>query len=202
MNARGLLIALLVLSTVGFVVGVSVEKSSGDSHDEPTAPATEPGETVEPGEAQSEEGAESAEQHAGEEAGEQAHSEPGSGEKDKEDGEDTTLLGVDLEATPFVALAAALSLALAVAVWLRPGWVLLLAVVAVVMVVFAVVDVREVFHQVDEDEGGLALLAGLVAALHLAAAGVALTLRSSATATPDAHGLARRALTQKRSFGA
>ena len=58
--------------------------------------------------------------------------------------------------------------------------------VAVVMVVFAVVDVREVFHQLDEDKDGLALLATLVAALHLAAAGVALTLRHSAVATPDA----------------
>ena len=186
MNARALLVALLVLSTVGFVVGVSVEKSSADSHDEPAATATGSGEAGEGGEAQSGGGAESAEQHASEAAGEEAHSEPGSGETAEKGGEDATLLGVDLEATPFVALAAALSLALALAVWLRAGWGLLLGVVAVGMVVFAVVDVREVFHQLDEDKDGLALLAALVAALHLAAAGVALWLGRSSPASREA----------------
>jgi len=64
----------------------------------------------------------------------------------------TRLLGVDLEATPFVVLAAAL--ALAVAVWLRPEWALLLGLIAVAMVVFAALDVREVFHQlVDAGRG-------------------------------------------------
>ncbi len=179
MNARALLVALLALSTVGFVVGVSVEKSSADSHDEAAPTATESGEAAEGGEAHAGEGAE----HA---TGEAAHSDPGPRETDTEGGEDATLLGVDLEATPFVALAAALSLALAVAVWLRPGWAVLLAVVAVAMVVFAVVDVREVFHQLDENKGGLALLAALVAALHLAAAGVALTLRRSAPVSREA----------------
>ena len=159
MNARALLVALLVLSTVGFVVGVSVEKSSADSHDEPAATTTGSGEG---GEAQSGGGAESAEQHASEAAGEEAHSEPGSGETAEKGGEDATLLGVDLEATPFVALAAALSLALALAVWLRSGWGLLLGVVAV------------------------GLLAALVAALHLAAAGVALWLGRSSPASREA----------------
>ena len=168
MNARVLLVALLVLSTVGFVVGVSVEKSYG-------------------GEAQSGEGAESAAQHADEAAGgEEAHTGPGSGETHEEPGADAKLLGVDLEATPFVALAAALALALAVAVWLRPSCGVLLAVVAVAMVVFAVVDVREVFHQLDEDKGGLAVLAALVAALHLAAAAVALTMGRSTLGSREA----------------
>lgn len=73
-------------------------------------------------------------------------------------------------------LAAGLSLALALGVWLRPTWALLLVAVVVVMVAFAALDVREVFHQLDDDDGGLALLAGVVAVLHLAAATVALMM--------------------------
>jgi hypothetical protein len=63
---------------------------------------------------------------------------------------------------------------------------LLLAVVAVAMAAFAALDVRKVFHQLDEGKDGLALLAARVAALHLAAAGVALTLKQSATASGNA----------------
>jgi hypothetical protein len=49
-------------------------------------------------------------------------------------------------------------------------------------VAFAALDVREVFHQADEDDGGLALLAGVVAALHLAAAALALRMRRATSA--------------------
>lgn len=175
MSSRLLLVALLVLSTTGFVVGVSVERSSGDSHDEPAASTTAPGESAEEDEERSGEGAASGELHADEaDAPEEEHTEPGSDEASEEGGSDEALLGVDLEATPFVALAAALSLALAVAVWLRPGWGWLLAVIAVAMVVFAALDAREVVQQLDESNGGLAVLAGAVAALHLAAAAVAI----------------------------
>jgi hypothetical protein len=62
------------------------------------------------------------------------------------------------------------SLLLVLAVW-RAGaspWVL--GVVAVAMVAFGALDVREVIHQANESRTGLAVLAGLVAALHLAAA--------------------------------
>ena len=75
-------------------------------------------------------------------------------------------LGIDVEAWPFVALAALASLALALAAWLRPGSVALLAFVALAMLVFAVLDVREVVHQSDIDETGLAVLAAFIAALH------------------------------------
>jgi hypothetical protein len=172
MNRRLVLVVLLVASTAAFVVGVSVERSSGDSHDEPSGAA----ELSEP--------AESGEQHAEEEAeeepsqtGAEARSDEARAEADED--EDERVLGVDLEATPFVVLAAALSLGLALAVWLRPGWGPLLAPVAAAMVVFAALDVREVVHQLDEDNGGLAVLAGLVAALHVAAALVALSIGRS-----------------------
>lgn len=40
---RALLVGLLVVATVGFVVGVIVERSKGDAHEEPSAAASEPG---------------------------------------------------------------------------------------------------------------------------------------------------------------
>lgn len=57
---------------------------------------------------------------------------------------------------------------------------LLLAGVVVAMVAFAALNVRELFHQVDESKTGLALLAGTVAVLHLGAAFVATRLRGEA----------------------
>ena len=90
---------------------------------------------------------------------------------------------IEYEAVPFVVLAGAFSLALAAAVRLRPALAPLLAFVVVAMVAFAALDVREVVHQLDEDNGGLALLAGMVAALHLGVAAVALTLARGAAAS-------------------
>jgi hypothetical protein len=80
-----------------------------------------------------------------------------------------------------VALAAAFSIVLAIAVWVRPRWALLLVAVAFAMVVFSALDVREVVHQLDESNGGLAVLAGLVAVCHLAAAAVAGLMGRSAS---------------------
>jgi hypothetical protein len=170
MTPRALLVALLVTSTVAFVVGVSIERSSGDEHDE------------QPAAAGSSEAAEGGDEHAAESEGEPGAAEPASAESDEDDEE--TLFGIDLEATPFVVLAAAFSLALALGVWLRPRWTPLLATVGVAMVVFAALDVREVLHQLDESNGGLAVLAGTVAALHLAAAAVATRLSARAPQAP------------------
>lgn len=173
MERRVLLTALLVISTAAFVIGVSVERASGDKHTEPAAAAA------------SGEAAEGGQEHGAEEGGgEEAHTETAPPAREEENSE--RLLGVDLEAWPFVALAAAFSLALALAVWLRLGRGLLLAVVAVAMVAFATLDVREVIHQLDESKGALALLAGVVAALHLAAAAVAALMgRSPSPARRD-----------------
>jgi hypothetical protein len=166
---RSLLVVLLVVSTVAFVLGVSIERSSADTHAE-SAPAAESGEA-----------GEGSAEHA-EEAGE-GHTEAAQPEAD-EDGSES-FFGLDYEATPFVALAAAFSVALAAAVWLRPRRALLLGAVAVGMVLFAVLDVREVVHQIDESKGGLAVLAGVVALCHLAAGGLAVLMRRSVSATGD-----------------
>jgi Flp pilus assembly protein TadB len=161
MRLRVVLIALLVAATAAFVVGVSIERSQGEAHAEPTSKVVGAA-----GEAGHEEGAENGQAvHAEESPG--AHAEEGNTER---------FLGIDYEAVPFIVLAAAFSVALAAAVWLLPGSVWVLALVVVAMLAFAVLDVREVVHQLDEDNGGLALLAGVVAALHLGAAAVALAL--------------------------
>ena len=99
-------------------------------------------------------------------------------------GESDTVLGIDVESTPLIVLAVVASLALAAGAWARPDSRGLLTLIGIAMLAFAVLDIREVVHQLDEDETGLALLAGLVALLHLAAAGLAWRLQSSGDASP------------------
>jgi hypothetical protein len=145
MALRSLLGALVLTVTVALVVGTALERNGGETRPAHTAEAAEDG----------------SEAHADGDAdalGQRSELRP---------------LGVDVEAAPFVALAAVASLALALAAWLRPRAAALLALVAVAMLAFALLDVREVFHQVDESRTGLALLAGAVAALHAGAAAVA-----------------------------
>jgi hypothetical protein len=170
-SPRLLLVALLVASTAAFAVGASVERSSDESHDKSAAAV------------------ESSEAAGGEasETGEEAHSEEVAGRA--EEGGEESVLGVDLDGTPFVVLGAVASLGLALAVWLHPEWRLLLGLVAAAMVAFAVLDAREVVHQVDEDNGGLAVLAGVVAVLHLAAAAVAFSIGRSAAVAPRDSGV-------------
>jgi hypothetical protein len=66
-----------------------------------------------------------------------------------------------------------ISLALAALGWVRPRWLLGLVAIAAAMAVFGALDVREAFHQSDESRTGLAVLACVIAALHLAATVVA-----------------------------
>jgi cation transport ATPase len=167
MDRRLLLLGLVVAATAAFVIGVRVEQSSDDDHGGEPAAGVESSESNEN------------EQHAHErseaetaEDREEEHRESLAGKAD----EDERVLGVDLEATPFVLLAAAVLLGLALAVGQRPDWTLLLGLAAAAMVAFAALDVREITHQLDEDNGGLALLAGVVAVLHLAAGAVALLM--------------------------
>jgi hypothetical protein len=79
----------------------------------------------------------------------------------------------DVESPLLVMAAVVVSLVLAGLVWRRPDRPLLI-VIAVVAAAFAVLDAAEVAHQLDEDNTGLALLAGLVAALHAGAAVLAI----------------------------
>jgi hypothetical protein len=87
---------------------------------------------------------------------------------------------------------ALVSLARARAAWLRADSVPLLALVAVAMLAFAVLDVREVIHRSDINNTWLAILAASVATLHTAGTLVAATMATRArqrhTGPPGAAG--------------
>jgi hypothetical protein len=150
MSLRGVLVALIVAATAAFVTGVAIERN-----DRSAEPA----------------------HHGAAEHTEGDASEPPDAASEHDSAEELRPLGVDVEAWPFVALAAAASLALAAAL-LRLRAAAALVVVAVAMLAFAALDVRELVHQVGENRAGLAILATAVAALHLAAATVAVVMRA------------------------
>lgn len=162
MLLRKVLVSLIVLSTVAFAVGTIVEHSSR----EPAAEGSGTGAHSEGGEAVEGSG------EAGEGGGEAAPVSEGSGEPNGEE----TLFGNDPESTPLVVLAIVASLLLAAGCWFRAEWRWLLVVTAFAMAAFAVLDLREVIHQLDESNAGLAVVAGVVATLHVAAAVAAVIL--------------------------
>ena len=96
-----------------------------------------------------------------------------------------TVLGVNPEATGLVVTAVAVSVLLA-ALILTVGSPLLAAVVALVMLAFIALDIREVTHQLNESHPGLAALAATIALLHLAAGAVALLTTRDTRSQPRA----------------
>lgn len=147
--------ALLAGAALLFVIGATLEAGEDTHAGEPAAEATahrEPNEAAETrGEAvERVEGTESGAPEAGEER----------------------VLGIDVESPLLVTAAVVVSLLLAVLVWRRPDRRLLL-VLAALAAAFAVLDVAEVIHQVDGDRAGLAVLAAIIAAVHVAAAALA-----------------------------
>jgi hypothetical protein len=161
MLLRKLLVSLIILSTVAFAVGAIVERSSGER-------AAEGSGTVAPAHGEGGEAVEGVEEGGGEVAPVSEGSEEPNGEE--------TLFGTDPESTPLVVLAIVGSLLLATGCWFRPEWRWLLVVTAFAMAAFAVLDLREVIHQLDESDTGLAIVAGAVATLHVAAAVTAIVL--------------------------
>ena len=79
------------------------------------------------------------------------------------------VLGVDVESPGPIAAAVIVSALLVITLWSRPLRIVALAAL-VVGVGFAVFDTAEVANQLDENRNGFALLAGVVAAGHAAAA--------------------------------
>src|SRR5919107_4192514 len=153
--ARSVLVVLIVAATAALVVGVALERGarthealriSGKAapvrHAAESGVGSEAGETGESTESGTVSGA------------------PPRGERVREESSER-LLGVDPESTVVLAIAIAVSLALAALVW-RGAAPWLLAIVALVMVAFAALDVREVVHQIGESRTGLTLLALLV----------------------------------------
>lgn len=106
--------------------------------------------------------------------GEEGHSVEGEGEVEGTEAEDAeeTLLGIDLESPAAVVTGVVVSLILAVLA-LRSDKRAALIVIALFTLAFAILDVRELLHQFDEDRSGIAALAGLIAVLHLGASAVA-----------------------------
>jgi len=143
---RDALVLLIVLATAGFAAGVAMERATAEE------PHTD--------------------EVIGTEEGEAGHEEGEGGAAVKEQTSEE-ILGLNLESTPLVVAAVVGSLLLAGAVWIRPRWRPLLAVVALVMLAFAVLDILELVHQLDESRAAVAIIATIVAALHLAAAGTA-----------------------------
>jgi hypothetical protein len=170
-RSRAALAILLLASAAVFAVGVAVERSQPAHHE--VAPAAQPTEQTTGGETTSTEGGggetgTTGENHPAESAGHETSSE--------------TVFGINTESTALVILVLAFSVGLAAAVWLmRVRW--LLVVVAAFAVSAAVFDVREALHQSDESHALLITIALVVAALHAAAALIAIALaRSSETA--------------------
>ena len=135
---------LLVAATIFFVWGAIAERS--DHHD--TRATTQ---TRQEGE-------------CGESPGEHA-SEGGTTESASE----YHPLGVNLESTPLIIIAALISIALAGLVAFRPNPAVLVAVV-VLGAAFTALEIAEVIHQADRDETGLVTLALAAGVLHAAAA--------------------------------
>ena len=91
------------------------------------------------------------------------------------------MLGIDLESTPLVVLAVLAGLGLAALSATRFGRLRgVLLAVGLVMLVWAALDLPEVLHQLDESRTGVALVAMMVAVLHLVAAAVSARLARQA----------------------
>lgn len=179
-SVRLLTVILLILSAAAFTTGAIVERTTAEGRSAPAAADRQP--SVAPtGTGEHDSGAEptpAAPPSAAASAGDHGESAT-AGETSGEAGgkaQAETLLGVNPEAIPLVVAADLLSLVLAAAVismrsrWLLPG-------VAVIMLPFAALDIREVTHQIHESRPGLAALASTVALLHLLAAASALLAR-------------------------
>jgi Flp pilus assembly protein TadB len=77
------------------------------------------------------------------------------------------LTGINVESPWVVAIGAVVSIALAVAVWLRPNRAVIATVVAFTAAAL-VLDIFEINHQIGADRIGLAALASVIAALRVA----------------------------------
>jgi hypothetical protein len=157
---QGGLVVLLIGSAILFLVGSTIERNQ--RHHE-TAPAKSSegsgGEKSKSGETGAE-GSKPSKSHAAQAGGEAG----------------ATILGVNTESLALSIVAVVLSFLLAGMVWLG-GWprLVLLAVLGFGLV-FAAGDGRELVHQLDESNTGLASVAVILLVLHLAVAGLAALL--------------------------
>ncbi len=174
---RWLLPALLVLGAVLFVVGTSAEhhkeaavtaKTTAAAEGTPSAEASEGATTP------AAEGTPAAESAEGATATHSAATET------SETSAEGKVLGINRESKGVVAIVAVVSVALAGLAWSwRRRQVFL--VIAAFAALFAIFDIAEVAHQVDVSRSGLAVLAAVIAAIHIVA--TALAGRAAVTTT-------------------
>jgi hypothetical protein len=98
------------------------------------------------------------------------HAEPGSREAE------ATILGVNTESVAVSAIAVVASSLLALLVWLGRWPRVALPFIAVFGLVFAAGDGRELVHQLDESNAGLAAIAAILVGLHLGVTALAVGL--------------------------
>jgi hypothetical protein len=176
---RWTLVALLAVSTVLFAAGVSAERSDSDTHAEPEAAAHVDEGSQESG------GPEGTHEEAGESTASASEEQGSKSESGEEHAEDERLLGVDLESTPLIVLAVLAGIGLAVLAASQIGRLRgFLLGVTIIALAWAVLDIREVVHQIDESRTGIALVASAVAVLHLATALVSGRLARHASGMP------------------
>ena len=164
-----LMVGLMVLSTVLFVAGVALERSSSGNGSVP-APAPQPTTGVQAGqEAQEGTAAREAQEH--QEATPAPAQEGVEGTAAHEQAEQNRVFGIDLE-SPWVIAGVVLGTLLLIAALVVFGYraLLLVLLVAVVATIF---DGREVVYQLGQARYGVAALASGVVATRLATAVVA-----------------------------
>lgn len=161
-NARGLLAALLIASAVLFAIGATLEKSA--ESDEPSAVSGETSETGETGHSEADEAGEGHSDDGNEGSAEGAESTHSDSKE--------TLLGIDIESPLAVGAGVVFSFVLAALVF-RSDRKMVLIAIGLFALGFAVLDGKELFHQLDENRTGLALLAGVIGVLHVGGAGLA-----------------------------
>lgn len=140
---------LLVAAAALLVVGTMLERRTESGAEHPVGATT--GEQQESHHDESTEG---------------AHREPATAPGTRGGEAADRLTGISVDSPAIVALGAIASLALAVAVWLRPNRAVIAIVVAFTAAAL-VLDVLEINHQVGADRIGLAVLAGVIAALRV-----------------------------------
>jgi hypothetical protein len=153
---QGGLVVLLIGSAILFLVGSTIERNNRH-HETAAAKSSEgSGEKSKSGESGGE-GSKRTESHATTASGEAG----------------ATILGVNTESLALSIVAVVLSLVLAGMVWLG-GWprLVLLGVLGFGLV-FAAGDGRELVHQLNESNNGLASVAAILLVLHLTVAGLA-----------------------------
>jgi hypothetical protein len=152
---RAALVLLLVGSSLPFAIGSTIERHQ--HHNEQPAATAGTGGSAESG---GESGSEGSTSHL-----EKRHGEAG-----------VKILGVDTESLALTVAAVVASLLLALAVWLGRWPRPLLLLVVGFGLVFAAGDGRELVHQLDESNAGIAAIAAILIGLHLAVAALAATL--------------------------